>query len=219
MQDLNTRVGTILNGAASGMIPMAIFTPVYAIWPVFAWPVAGSVFFVLALAWSAYLAVIARGTLRLGRELPHERNEYDARITKGMAIVSSLQGVLILASVIVLALLGLLVWVLPVVALIVALHFFPMPVIFGRTIDYYLGTAMLAVAVVGLALAGQAADWQLVWAITGIGGALVTSSYGLYIVLTARRTLSQYRRVTRPNEHLKGSAPSTRTHMPDNLGR
>lgn len=63
---LATRIGTILNGIASGLIPMAIFTPVYAIWPVFAWPAAGVAFFILALTWSIYLAVSAARLLRLG---------------------------------------------------------------------------------------------------------------------------------------------------------
>ena len=53
------------------------------------------------------------------------------------------------------------VWIPPAVALIVGLHFFPMPVIFGRTIDYYLGTVMLMVANVGLYLASQSSiSWQ-----------------------------------------------------------
>lgn len=195
MDELHTRLGAILGGTASGMIPMAIFTPVYAIWPIFAWPIPGGAFFALALAWSAYLAVTAVRTLHLSRTLPHETNEYDARITKGMTIVSSIQGVLILVSVIVLALLGAFVWILPVVVLVVALHFFPMPAIFGRTIDYYLGSAMLVVAVVGLILATQGVDWQVVYAVTGFGGALVTSSYGIYIVRSARHTLAAYEKV------------------------
>lgn len=37
MDDFNARVGPIVRGIASGLIPMAVFTPVYAIWPVFAW--------------------------------------------------------------------------------------------------------------------------------------------------------------------------------------
>lgn len=198
MEDLRTRVGTVLHGTASGMIPMAVFTPVYAIWPVIAWPVPGAVFFVLALAWSGCLAVTARRLLRLGRELPHETNEDDARIATGMTILSSVQGALILASVVVLTLLDQLAWILPVIALIVALHFFPMPAIFRRTIDYYLGTAMLVAALLGLILTGQQVDWQVAWAVTGVGGALVTSSYGLYIVSAARRTLAEYETVKHP---------------------
>lgn len=79
-----------------------------------------------------------------------------------MAIVGSIQGGLILTSVIALALLGRHLWILPTVALVVALHFYPMPAIFGRTIDYYLGTAMLVAAVIGFVLAAQGADWQVV---------------------------------------------------------
>lgn len=199
MKGLSTRVGTVLNGIASGMIPMAIFTPLYAIWPVFAWPVAGAVILALALAWSAYLAVTAHQLLRRSTELPSERNAFDARIARGMTVVSSVQGGLILAAVLVLVLLGQYVWILPVVALIVALHFFPMPAMFERTIDYYLGTGMAIASLTGLALAGMGAQWQVVWAATGVGGGLITALYGLYMVRAARRTLAAYEALTTPD--------------------
>lgn len=188
MQEQSTRVGTILHGTASGMVPMAIFTPVYAIWGAVAWPISGTVLFVLALLWSVHLARTARTLFRLGNELPHEKNEVDARITRGMTIISSVQGALILAAVVVLLATGNWVWILPAVALVVGLHFLPMPAIFGRTIDYYLGTAMLVTAVAGMVLTAHQVQWQLAWAITGTGGATVTSAYGLYMVLSARRT-------------------------------
>lgn len=192
--ELDSRVGTILNAIGSGLISMATFTPVYAIWPVFAWTIPGVVFFVLAAAWSAYLAVSGVRLMRLGRELPHETNADDARIAKGMAIAGGIQGGLILTSAVGLILLGPWTWILPVVVLVVALHFYAMPWIFRRTIDYYLGTAMLIVAAIGLYLAGQdTIPWQTTWAITGIGAALVTSAYGLWMGLTARRVLDEYR--------------------------
>ena len=53
---------------------------------------------------------------------------------------------------------------------------------------------MLLVAVVGLYLsAADAVSWQTSWAIVGAGAALVTSSYGLWIHLTAKRVLHDYR--------------------------
>lgn len=192
MQDLRSRAGTMLNGTASGMVPMAVFTPCYAIWPVFAWPVPGAVILGVALAWSVYLGLTARRLFRLSAELPDERSEHDARITRGMTVLSSVQGGGILLSAVVLWLLGLWMWILPVVALIVALHFFPMPALFGRTIDYYLGTLMAIASLAGFTLAGLGRPWQEVWAATGIGGAIVTGLYGLYMVRTARRTLAQY---------------------------
>ncbi len=173
---------------------MAVFTPVYAVWAIFAWPVLGAAFFLAALAWSIYLAVQAATLIRAARPLPGEKNAYDARVERGMAIVSSIQGGLILTSVIVLAVTGLQVWILPTVALVVALHFFPMPAIFGRTIDYYLGSVMLVVAVMGLVLAGNPdVDWQLTWGVTGAGSATVTSAYGLYIVREGRRVMAAVR--------------------------
>lgn len=192
MNDLSTRVGTILNGTASGMVPMAIFTPAYAVWGVFAWPISGTLLFALALAWSIQLALTARTLFRLGNELPHEKNAADARITKGMGVVTSIQGVAILGSIIVLTLIGQWVWIMPVVALIVGLHFLPMPAIFGRRIDYYLGSAMLVVAGIGMILTARQLPWLQVWALTGIGAAAVTSAYGLYMVLTARRVRREY---------------------------
>lgn len=191
--DLSTRVGTMLNGTASGLVPMAIFTPVYAVWALIAWPIPGGIFFALALAWSAVLAVQAVRFFRLSRTLPRETNALDARITKGMTIVSSIQGGLIMASVIALTLMGQWRWIMPVVALIVALHFFPMPAIFGRTIDYYLGSAMLIVAAAGLFLTAQGEwSWAPIWGVTGVGAALVTSTYGLWMLLAARRVQAEY---------------------------
>lgn len=192
MQDLHARAGTVLNGIASGMVPMAIFTPVYAIWAAVAWPVPGGIVFIVALAWSVYLGLTGRRLLRLSADLPDERTAHDGRITRGMTILSSAQGGLILLAVVVLVLLGQWEWILPVVAIVVALHFFPMASLFGRSIDYYLGTGMAIAALAGLTLAGMGATWQVVWAVTGLGGALVTSMYGLYMVRTARRTLAQY---------------------------
>lgn len=172
---------------------MAVFTPVYAIWPVFAWPILGTLFFVTALGWSVYLAGSGMKTLRLSRQLPQEKYAEGERIEKGVSVLSGIEGVLILVSAVTLALLGQWVWILPVAALPVALHFFPMASLFGRTIDYYLGSVMLISSVTGIVLTAQQVEWVLVWGITGAGGALVTSAYGLYIVLTARRTLQRFR--------------------------
>ncbi|MDJ0376267.1 hypothetical protein [Cryobacterium sp. PH31-L1] len=171
---------------------MAVFTPVYAIWPVLAWPVPGAFFFVAALGWSVFLAVRAAKLIKFAGGVSNETNAYDARISKGMTIVSSIQGALIVTSVVVLALFGQYVWILPVVVLIVGLHFFPMPAIFGRTIDYYLGGFMLIIAGTGFYLASQSGiDWQVTSGVTGFGAALVTSAFGLYIVRAGNTALTR----------------------------
>lgn len=191
--DLTGRIGTIMRGSASGLIPMAIFTPIYAFWPVVANPLIGSILFALALGWSAYLAVRAVAILRDTRTLPRETNAYDARIAKGMTIISSIQGALILTSIVVLIVFDRWEWILPVVVLIVAVHFFPMPSLFERTIDYYLGSVMLLIAGTGIILTSQSSiSWTTTWAVTGFGAALVTSAYGLYIDHAARTVFARY---------------------------
>lgn len=64
MKDLSTRIDTILGGVAAGLIPVAIFTPVYTVWTIFAWPVPCAAFFIAAAAWSAFLAIHAGSLLR-----------------------------------------------------------------------------------------------------------------------------------------------------------
>lgn len=145
-------LGAIIRGTSLGMIPMAVFTPLYAVWLPVAWPIPGTILLIAALVWSAYLAATGVRLLRLSRTLPAEPHPDDARIERGMSVVSSLQGVAILISAVML-------------------------VIFGRTIDYYLGTVMLVVALLGLYLSAQPdVEWQTTWGVVGLGGMLVTSS-------------------------------------------
>ena len=193
MQDISTRAGTMLNGTAGGMIPMAIFTPVYAIWAVLAWPIPGTIFFVLTLALSAYLIVSAVRALKLSRTMPNEQNADDARIGKYMPIISSIMGVGILIAVVVFLVLDAFQWIIPTVAAIVGLHFFPMANLFQRTIDYYLTLLMLLGAAAGLFLLTQGTDWQFAWAVTGIISACVTATYGLNAVTSAGQVLTAYK--------------------------
>lgn len=183
--------GTILRGIASGLLPMAGFTPVYAIWAIFAWPLPGSVFFAAALAWSIYLLATAVRLISASTAMPRDKTAFDTRIDKGMSILGSVQGGLIVTAIVLLSVFGLAKWILPIVAGIVALHFFLMPWLFGRTIDYYLGSVMLAIAIVGLLLTSAQTEWTTVWGIVGAGSACVTSAYGYYMVRAGRLTLTE----------------------------
>lgn len=184
----------MLKGVASGLIPMAIFIPFYAVWPLFVSLPPGLLVLLGAAAWATTLAISAAKLLRLARELPQATNADDDRIAKGMAIVGGVQGGLILISLVTLIALGRWPWILPATAVIVALHFFALPWIFRRTIDYYLGAAMLIVALAGLYLAVRdEVGWQYSWAAVGIGATLVLSGYGWWMRNTARRLLAEYR--------------------------
>ena len=126
----DSQPGMILRGIASGLFPMAGFTPIYAIWAIFAWPLPGSFFFTAALAWSKYLLATAVRLISLSTAMPRHKTAFDARIDKGMSILGSVQGGLIVTAIVLLSVFGLAQWILPIVASIVALHFFFMPLLF-----------------------------------------------------------------------------------------
>lgn len=194
MQDVTTRAGTMLQGTASGMIPMAIFTPVYSIWAAIAWPLFGSIFFIITLAISVYFIVSAVRSFKLSRQLPDSRNADDLRISKVMPVLSNIMGVGILVTVLVLVVINAYQWIVPSVMIIVALHFFPMARLFRRTIDYTLGALMLAGAALGFFLLTQDIAWQAAWGSAGVIGAVVTISYGFNAIMSAGQVLSDYRR-------------------------
>jgi hypothetical protein len=74
---------------------------------------------------------------------------------------------------------------IPVIALVVGLHFYPMAKIFKRTIDYYLATWSTIIAICGIVfLLNGIFSQPTVYAFVGIGLALATSSYGLYMMIS-----------------------------------
>ncbi|GAA4380022.1 hypothetical protein GCM10023166_33770 [Paeniglutamicibacter cryotolerans] len=153
----------------------------------------GSVFFAAALAWLIYLLATAMRLISVSTAMPRVKAAFDARIDKGMSILSSVQGGLIVTAIVLPSVFGLAQWILPIVARIVALHFSFMPWLFGRTIDYYLGSVMLAIAVASLLLTSAQTEWTTIWGVVGVGSACITSAFGYYMVTAARLTLTDAR--------------------------
>jgi hypothetical protein len=78
--------------------------------------------------------------------------------------------------------------VIPAIALVVGLHFYPMAKIFRRKIDYYLATWATVVAILGFVLSlNKTLTEQGVMAFVGVGIAIATSCYGLYMIYEGRR--------------------------------
>jgi hypothetical protein len=79
-------------------------------------------------------------------------------------------------------------FILPAMALIVGLHFYPMARVFDRTIDYYLATwtCLIALAAIFMTFYNSRPETFIV-VFLGIGVSLATISYGLYMLRTARR--------------------------------
>jgi hypothetical protein len=76
---------------------------------------------------------------------------------------------------------------IPVIALVVGLHFYPMAKIFKRTIDYYLATWSTIIAVLAIVFTlNKTMTESAVFAFTGIGLAMATTCYGFYMVMSGR---------------------------------
>jgi hypothetical protein len=79
-------------------------------------------------------------------------------------------------------------FIIPAIALIVGLHFYPMANIFNRKIDYYLATWVCMVAISGIVMLVQKSiTAPHLFAFTGIGVAMATTGYGLYMLYEGRR--------------------------------
>ena len=82
--------------------------------------------------------------------------------------------------------------VIPVIALVVGLHFYPLGWLFQRTIDYYLATWATLVAVCAIVLTlNKSYNEQDMFAFTGAGIAIATSCYGLYMIRYGRRLVEK----------------------------
>ena len=70
--------------------------------------------------------------------------------------------------------------VIPTIALVVGLHFYPMALVFKRKLDYYVATWATLIAVLGIILSLNKTLTELqIFAFVGIGTAMATSCYGI----------------------------------------
>ena len=80
--------------------------------------------------------------------------------------------------------------VIPVIALVVGLHFYPLAKVFRRTIDYYLATWTSLVALIAIALIwNKIYSAPAVYAFVGIAAAMATSSYGACMIYTGKQLI------------------------------
>ncbi|KUL26905.1 hypothetical protein [Actinoplanes awajinensis] len=81
----------------------------------------------------------------------------------------------------------------PAIALIVGLHFYPMARVFQRTIDLYLATWTTVVGLAGIVALVAGAPLAQVTGFVAVGAALATTAYGLYIAREAGRLIRRSR--------------------------
>lgn len=75
--------------------------------------------------------------------------------------------------------------VIPVIALVVGLHFYPMAKLFKRTLDYYIATWSTIIAICGIVFTlNETMEPAHIILFVGIGMAFSTTCYGLYMMRT-----------------------------------
>jgi hypothetical protein len=181
-----------VKGIATGLLMMASFTLIWAgiafggLYPtVYQWPL---LLFPLASLWFISNAI---GLFKLAKFFPPSSSEADIAEGKKMGmwfgIIFGAEGLLIFIGVNVVVNLGHADLTLPVIALVVALHFFPMAKVFKRTLDYYVATWSTLIAIGGFIFTlYHSMPAHYIQAFLGIGMAIATTCYGSYMVFKKR---------------------------------
>ncbi len=182
-----------VTSVAIGMILMAVFTIWWSSLIVYVFPsmlgfvVLGG-FVLISLA----LGIESIRVFRLARAFPKSTSPADQaegkRIGRAYGLIFGIEGAAIGIASGVLGASGHESFIIPVIALIVGLHFYPMAKLFHRTIDYYLATWVCAIALSGIfCVFTSVVSVPQIWAGVGFGVACATTAYGVYMVRYARR--------------------------------
>jgi hypothetical protein len=182
-----------MQSIAGGLLLMAFFTTV---WGGIAWgnskgvisyaiPILFSLCCLLFIGYGIHFFLMAKRFPKL--ESAEDKAE-GKRMGMWYGIIFGLEGILIPAAA------GICIYlqhpnlILPAMALVVGLHFYPMAKIFKRTIDYYLATwtCLVAIAAFVIILRGIVTPIS-VYTLLGVGIALATISYGLQMIKEGKR--------------------------------
>jgi len=186
-----------VKGIASGLLMMALFTLAWAgiafsglhgttaAWALIVFPVLAGIFISKAIT----LFAVAKHHPQLETE---EDKAEGKKMGKWFGIIFGAEGLLIFIGVNVVINLGHPELTIPTIALVVGLHFYPLAKVFKRTLDYYLATWSTLVAVSAIILSlNHTLTQPATAAFTGIGLAIATSGYGLFMMYKGNR-LNQY---------------------------
>ncbi|PPH90800.1 hypothetical protein [Rathayibacter sp. AY1D5] len=185
----------LASGVAGGLLLMAVFTMWWASDTTVGWPAPAATTAVTVCALAAVVfAVQAVRVLVARRRMAVELTDAD-RAAKPNGVlfgaVFAAEGVLIGVAVGVLTGTGLDRFLVPAIAVIVGLHFYPMARIFGRTLDLWLATWTTLVGAIGVVVVlVDGSAWPQVWSWVGAGAAAATVTYGVYMSRIAQRLLA-----------------------------
>jgi len=195
MTGTNNRVvpGIVLRSIAGGMLLMALFTYGWINVGISGWHAKGMAWLWLAVIFSALLIVNALYFFIMSKHFPGLSGAADKAEGKRMGmwygIIFGGEGAVIGGTCAVLSITGHAEFIIPAIALIIGIHFFPMAKLFRRTIDYYIATWTCLVGLTGIYLVSNGADISVTNTVTGFGVAAATAAYGIYMILAGYKVL------------------------------
>jgi hypothetical protein len=181
-----------IKSIAFGILLMSLFTSVWlgiassALSGIYYWLCLGVLLVVLVS-----FVVYATRLIIKAKEFPRAKAEDKAegsRMQIWYGVIFGGEGLIIGATCGILGSRGLDNYIVPSIALIVGLHFFPMVAIFRRNFDYLTGTWTTAIAIAAIFLeARKIISIPQASLMVGLGTALATIAYGLFMMSTAEK--------------------------------
>jgi uncharacterized membrane protein len=180
----------LARGVSLGLFLMAFFTlgwtgNTFSGWP----PLAAGVVYAAGLFAALLFAVRGIQLIRARPRMPEpvlsaEDADQGRVIGRSFGLIFGAEIVLIVLATLILGLTGQGDYNVPVIALIVGLHFYPLGRVFGRRIDYFIATWVVLVGVAGIVtIAATEVTPPNVWSFVGLGAALGTGAYGVYFLI------------------------------------
>jgi hypothetical protein len=181
-----------IKSIAFGILLMGVFTTVWlgiassALPGVYYWLCLGVLLTVLVS-----FVIYAIRLLLKSKEFPRTKPEdkaKGARMQIWYGVIFGLEGLLIGATCGILGAKGLADYIVPSIAFIVGLHFYPMVVVFQRKFDYLTGTWTVAIAITTIFLeAKEVISIPQAFLMVGLGTAIATISYGIFMMSEAEK--------------------------------
>jgi hypothetical protein len=186
-----------IRGIDSGLFMMMVFT---GIWTGIAYGagMSGSSYQWLLLVFVVCMIVFFVQGIRffqIAKNYPSIQSAEDAAEGKKMGmwfgIIFGAEGLFIFLGVSLVRYIGHTDLIIPVIALVVGLHFYPLGRIFNRQIDYWLATWTTVLALLGILFTlNKTFSFHRIAAFVGIGVAMATICYGIYMIYYGRKITS-----------------------------
>jgi ABC-type transport system involved in cytochrome c biogenesis permease subunit len=192
-EELNKIPRIAIRNIASGMLLMAFFTTVWSI--IAENKIEGNdcgIVVIIFAVFSFVLVMYAIYLFSISKRFPKLSNgdqKLEGKKTgKKFGIIFGIEGVAIFIAVNILTNLHLESFVIPAIALIVGLHFYPLAAIFKRKVDYYFASWTCFIALSGvILLIIKPSEQSAVSAFVSVGVALATTGYGIYMLQIGRQ--------------------------------